>query len=539
MPLLVLALLACGTDPPAPMPDAPGAVDATHLYRAAIAMRGAPPSAQDLAAYRADPTQLEPILRSYLSDPGFAAAVRDQHAETLKLRGHIVGKVPATGPLDGVSSAQLDIDIDEMPLYLASDIVTSGRPYTELLTTELTFTNEATSIVHGLSYDPDGPTWQPAPWTDGRPAAGILSDTAILQRYQSSLSNHHRGRAAVVLSSVMCSEVLESTLDVVPPQIGEPSQDIVRTDPSCSGCHAALDPVASAFSGFDPYILRTDILDAYRAGCPEGAPCYPLDFFDTEASGDWAAFDMPAPAWKGVPVDGLAGLGQALAADPDFAECTARRFHGWHTGRDPWAVPDAVAQELADVLVEHSFDARELVVASLLHEDFATAPRRPIRPEEMARSVHAITGYRWTRDLNGAVLDLPTSSRVGYRTLLGGTDGWDVLEPARTPTPSAVLAREALAVRAGIHAVKRARDRAPAERTLFTVAAPGPMSDDLARKQLVVLHELVLAMTLDDDDPAIDDALELLRALEAVDDAETAWAWVLSALLQHDRLVLP
>jgi len=540
MALLPLILLACAPDPP-DRSDALVASD--HLFRASMAVRGVPPSREELAALRGAPADLEAIVRGLLEDPRFEDTVRDHHADAFQLRSHIVGKLPALGPLAGVPESQLDHSLDEAPLHLVADIVASGRPYTEIVTTDRTFVDALTAEVHGLPYDPSGPTWQATTWADGRPTAGLLSDTAILQRYQSSISNHHRGRAAVVLAELVCSGLLETTTELgIPPQIGEPDESIVRTDPACSGCHATLDPIASAFSGFDRYILAKDVTAAYQDDCVEEAHCYPLAFFDPTELDYWEQVGMPAPAWKGRAVEGLEGLGQAIAADPAFAECTARRFHGWHTGRDPADVPVEVAQELADVLVAADYDARELVVASVLHDDFVNSPRRPIRPGELARTVEALTGYRWKARLGmpTGTVDLATSAKHGFRTLLGGTDGWDTLDPARTPTPSQVMSVEALALEAGHHAVQRALERDASERTLFTVAAPGPMADATAREQLVELHEVILALDPDVDSPAIDDALALLRELEAqADDPTIAWGWMVAALLQHPRLVLP
>jgi hypothetical protein len=500
------------------------------------------PEPEAVAAVRADPEVLPAVLRGWLHDDAFGEALRDQHAETLHLRGHIVGKLPAVGPLEGVDSYALDVALDEAPLHLIDDIVRSGRPYTEIVTTDRTFTNELTAIVHGLPYDPSGPEWQATTWTDGRPAAGLLSDTAVLQRYQSSLSNHHRGRGALTLWALLCDGVLEASVEAgEPPEIDEPAEDRVRTDPTCSRCHAALDPVSSAFFGFDRYILFKDVNLAYQRGCPEGAPCYPLPFWRGDEVDDWQAVDMPAPALRGVPVDGLAGLGQAIAEAPDFATCTAKRFHGWHTGRHPRDVSDEVAEELAEVLVDSGFDARELVIASLLHDELRSGPPRSVRPEELARSLEALTGYRWEADIGPSVGTVPlaASTEHGFRALLGGTDGWDLLDPTRTSTPAQALVLEWMAREAATHAVTTEQLLPAGQRSLFAVAGPGATGDNEARRQLVHLYDRVLQLRLDTHDDEIDAALELLRSLESDRPSEEAWAEVLAALFQHDRMVLP
>lgn len=538
MTWLLTMLWACAPsdEPPAPTPDA---VD--HLVRASVAVRGLRPTPDEVAAVRTDPDALEAVVDAWLDSDAFGAAVRDQHAEMLHLRGHVTGKLPAVGPLEGVPSKDLDHALDEAPLKLVEDIVRSGRPYTELLTTERTFTNALGAVVHGLPYDPEGAEWQATTWADGRPAAGLLADTAVLQRYQSSLSNHHRGRGALVLSAFLCDGVLEASVDAgTPPEIDEPSEDRTLTDPLCSSCHATLDPVSSAFFGFDRYILAKDVSAAYAAGCPDGAPCFPLPMWRPDDEGSWADVGMPAPAFRGVPAPDLEALGRDLAASRDFATCAARRFHGWHTGRAYRDVPDDVADTLADVLVDSGYDARALVKASVLSEAFAEAPPRSVRPEELARTVEALTGYRWEADLGPRLgtVGLATDAEHGMRGLLGGTDGWDLLDPTRTSTASQALALEWLAREAAHHVVTTELALPRSQRSLFTVADPGPTDDALARAQLVHLHDALLQWSLPDDAPAIDDALALLRTLEAATDPVTAWEGVVAALLQHDRMVI-
>lgn len=539
MTWLLTMLWACApADPPADGAP-PDAVD--HLIRASVAVRGLRPDEAEVAAVRADPGALEGLVDAWLDSDAFGAAVRDQHAEMLHLRGHVTGKLPAIGPLDGVPTKDLDHALDEAPLMLVEDIVRSGRPYTEVLTTDRTFTNALTAVVHGLPYDPDGPEWQAATWSDGRPAAGLLADTAVLQRYQSSLSNHHRGRGALVLSAFLCDGVLEASVDAgVPPEIDDPAEDRTLTDPQCARCHASLDPIASAFFGFDRYILAKDVTAAYAAGCPDGAPCFPLPMWRPDDEGAWADVGMPAPAFRGRAAADLEGLAATLAATDDFATCAARRFHGWHTGRAYRDVPDDVAAELASVFVASGHDARALVKASVLSEAFAEAPARSVRPEEIARTVEALTGYAWQADLGPRLgtIGLATDAEHGLRGLLGGTDGWDLLDPTRTSTASQALALDWLAREAAHHVVATEAAQPRVARRLFTVVDPGPAAEADTRAQLVRLHDVILQWRPADDDPAIDDALALFEAVTDASDAATAWEAVVAALLQHDRMVV-
>lgn len=541
---MLLLLLACRQDP-APPPAVPAAT-VDHTVRASLAVRGVRPTVAELEAVARQPAALEALVRGWLDDPAFAESVRDQHAFHLGLRTANIGKVPPLGPVSGYDLGDLAHSLDEAPLYLIADIVTSGRPYAEVLTTADTMADPITAAVHGLAYDPSGPEWQRTPWTDGRPAAGILSDTAFNQRYMSSNTNFHRSRAAAGLATFLCQDLLAASTPTLFDPVG--AEDAVREDPQCLACHQALDPAASAFWGLHPYILSSWVLESYRGGCPDDGFCYPLPFWDGAEKDDWQTHDLKEPAWGGEPVDGLAGLARAWTEDPAFDRCTARRFHAWHTGRHVDDVPDEVVAELTEVLRAHDGDVRELVVASVLHDDLVEAPRRLLRPEELARTVERLTGYRWEGDpdaVGGAcvvgcygMVDLARSDAHGFRTLLGGVDGWDVLEPADAPNPTHALATDWLAVEAAAHVV--ATDPTLPEPKLFVHVDPtGSAGPDKVRDQLAHLHAAILGELLPPDAAEVQRTEQLFRAVEAEEGPAGAWQAVVAAMLRDHRVVLP
>jgi hypothetical protein len=543
MPWLAL-LLACSQ--PTTTVDA-DALD--HAVRASMAIRGVRPTGEELQQVILDPGALETLVPLWLEDPRFAETVRDQHALHLQLRTSNIGKVPPVGPLAGIDLGAIATSLDEAPLRLISDIVTTGRPYSEVLTTGDTWANDIVATVHGLAFDPTGPRWQRTRWADGRPAAGVLSDTAFNQRYMSSNTNFHRARAAAALSAFLCRDLLAAGAAVsAAPTLTDPNtaESAVRSDPNCIGCHNTLDVVASAFWGMHPYILSSDVAAAYRQGCPEGSACFPLPFWDPTQVEGWREHDLPAPQWRGASTQGLAELARALTADPDFADCTARRFHGWHTGRTPAEVPDDVAETLTDVLNAAHGDARALVAASVLHPDFMRAPRRAIRPEELVRTVEALTGYVWEGDPDViacgghcyGVVPLGLSDSHGFRTLLGGTDGWDVLRPATGSSPTQALALEWLADEAAHYVVTQDGALPAADRRLLLHAGPDPSMPSAVARQLAHLHFVILAEPVAADSPEVERTHQLFSAVEAADGSVAAWTAVISAMLRDHRIVV-
>ena len=537
---LLLAILACS--PPAPEGSAIDQAAADHAIRASLAIRGVRPSVDELTAVAHDPDQLEPLVRAWLDDPRFADTVRDQHAFHLGLRTANIGKLPPIGPLAGEDLGAIARSLDEAPLHLIADVVTSGHPYREVLTTADTMANPITAAAHGLVYDPSGPEWQRTPWTDGRPAAGVLADTAFNQRYMSSNTNFHRARAAAAMATFLCRDLL----DAATPTLLDPAsaEDAVQEDPACLACHQSLDPVASAFWGLHPYILSSDVQEAYDDGCPPGAPCLPLPFWDDAASHGWEAHQLPHPGWRGAEVDGLEGLARAFVNDPDFDRCTARRFHAWHTGRDVDEIPAERVSELTEVLHAHGGDVRELVVASVLHDDLRTAPHRLLRPEELARTVEALTGFRWEGDPDAegcvvgcyGLVDLAESDAHGFRTLMGGVDGWDIRTPASGPSPTHALAIDWLATEAAHHVVLTDAALPPAERHLLRQVDPTvPPRPEALRAQLAHLHAAILGELQPDLGPTE----ALYRAVASDQGPSAAWEAVIAAMLGDHRVVLP
>ncbi len=538
---LLLALLACSD----PAPEAPVLSQdaADHAIRASLAVRGTRPSVEELTAVARDPSALEPLVRSWLDDPAFATTVRDQHAFHLGLRTSNIGKLPPLGPLAGNDLGAIATSLDEAPLHLIADVVTSGRPFGEVLTTADTMADPITAAAHGLAHDPRGPEWQRTPWADGRPAAGVLADTAFNQRYMSSNTNFHRARAAAAMATFLCRDLLDAATPTLFDPVG--AEDAVREDPACLGCHQSLDPVASAFWGLHPYITSGDVLDAYRGGCQPGAPCLPLRFWDDEATAGWVEHDLPHPGWAGNEVAGLAGLARAFTEDPDFDRCTARRFHAWHTGRDLRDVPAELVTELTATLQAHDGDVRELVVASVLSDDLREAPQRLLRPEELARTVEALTGFRWEGDpdVSGCeagcygLVDLAQSDAHGFRALLGGVDGWDVREPANGPSPTHALALDWLAEESARHVVLTDAMLPAPERRLLRYVEPGAVSSpEAVERQLRHLHAAILGELVD---PDLARSEQLYRAVEASEGPAAAWEAVISAMLRDHRVVLP
>jgi hypothetical protein len=203
-------------------------------------------------------------------------------------------------------------------------------------------------------------------------------------------------------------------------------------------------------------------------------------------------------------------------------------------------VPFEISSALAEDLVASGYDARELLAGVVTHPAFGDLVS--MRPPQYARFVEHLTGYRWTGtpdapgcqpDCVGEV-DLARNDHVGLHTVMGGPDGWFILESTGTPTPTGVLARKWLAEEAAAFVV--ANDLGAVEPRLLTAADPRDTSDAAVDANLDELQRRILGPAADRS--ATGPLRALFRgALDRHGDVAAAWRLVIAALLLDPQAV--
>lgn len=565
-----------------PAADAPERLDpADRLIRASMAVRGTRPTTAELRAVRADPDALPGLVDAWLEDPRFGETVRDMWAEILLLRDDTFNQLPALGELTGTPLARIHEGTAEEPLALVEHIVREDRPFTEIVTADYAVVDDVSARMYGLPYDFDQGGWQVTRWADDRPVAGLLSSAQVWRRWESDGSNFNRGRANMVASRLLCEDFESRDIVVAGGvDIADEAQVAlaVQTQPGCVSCHQALDPLAAYFWGYKRLIHRNYVADSITAGCefdwtgdnepefgvaylPEDY-CYPLRQYNPADEDDWEEWGLRAPSYYGTPARDLAEVGELIAEDPRFSQCMARRFFGYLTRTDAESVPFDVALELQRTFEDSGFSAKALVKAAVLHPRFATlrdpgdplAGLRLTRPEQYARAVEDLTGYRWyaapdrpgcadPRDPDVARfgsqcwgdVDLTDSDVFGFRAMAGGVDGKVILRPTATVTPTRTLVDAQLAADAAGFVVAHDRSASPGDRRLLD---PSVTDEAAVRAQLVELHARILGLWVEPGAPEVDDTLALWEVgLRSRGDAEGAWTVVLTAMLRDPRLL--
>lgn len=570
--LALLALVACGGDDGPAVDEAP-AGDATlapaeQLARLSVALRGLRPSVDDLALVEADPSQLDAIAERYATSDAFAEVLADMHGEHLLVRADGLPKLvlPQVGAMEGIPLGTSRPLEEEWPLQLVRHIARGDLPYTELVTADYTFSHPVVATAFGLPHDPDGPLWQQVAWPDGRPGAGVLSETALWRRHVSNGFNFNRLRADFIADALLCDPiggrdvVIEGSLAVSDP---DEVANAVREQPECIACHQALDPLGGFLWGFKPQISKLSILQAYDGACGADldAPfdfsgdmadyCYPLRTYSPETEDDWALWGLREPNYYGQQATWLDDLGQGIADDPRFATCTVRRFYSWFAQIERDEVPFEVVADLSERFVASGWSTRQLAIDIVRSPAFQALDDDGVgllatRPEQYARTIESLTGYAWKGevddgrcDLCWGEVDLGRSALHGYRMVAGGIDGDTVVRPTHTTTPMKWMVLQAWASDAAAHAVLRDEALPPAERRLLgAVADPTAPTDDELRDLVVDLYARVLTERIAPDDPEVDELLGIhAMATAPTGDPRRGLGALLTALFLDPRLV--
>ncbi len=558
---LLFAALSCD-DPPV----ATSLTSDERVNRVSMAIRGVRPSADELEVVRhGGDAALSALVDGWLASDAFGATIRDLHNELFLLRSDLVPMLPEEGPLVGTEVADRYASTTESALRLVEDIVLGGRPYTEIVTATDFRGDRILANVYGLEFDDDGEDLQAMTWMDGRPMAGVLSDSEMWRRHVSNGSNFHRGRAAMVAQALLCDDfedrdvVVEGGVDLTNELL---VAEMVATQPSCVGCHQTLDPLAGFFWGFKEQLMGLAVTQAYREGChwpndlelppPDGGLpedfCYPLRLFAPEHELGWMDWGLREPGYYGESASGLDELGKRIAEDPRFWDCTTRRFASFFRQQDIDELNVADVARWRKAYLDSGFDARELVRAVVLDAEFVDPGDGPlswlaVRPEAHARAIEQLTGFRWRaapadqgclencwRDV-----DLLTTDLYGFRAMAGGVDSTYVLRATNTMTPTRALVHMRAGYESAAYVVKADLAAAVGERRLlgdWETAAP----PTLTRRTIASLYERILGERIDPDGAEADAAFALFDGTRDVSGPEAGWTLLTATLLRDARM---
>jgi hypothetical protein len=517
----VIWLNACATPDSVEAEGIPQMSAVEALVRTSLDLRGVRPTVAEIAAVETDAAALESAREGFLADPRFEARVMDLWSEIYLTRTETYG---IAGSAYGLDDATFLASVGDEPLRILGHIAQNDLPYTDLVTADWTMADETLAAAWPIEHRGSG--WQKSHYTDGRPAAGVLSTNGMWWRYTSTDSNANRKRANAISRILLCNDYLSRPIEFdrnVNLLDEEAVNGALTTNPACVNCHDSLDPIASYLFGFWWYDY-TNPLEA--------------SFYFPEREQRWKGYTNSEPAWYGTPGYSLSDLGHQIAGDHRYPACATEQAFELLLRRESTV-------EDADALTGHrnAFIEGGLTVRALLRSVVTDprylagatdaegyVPKKMATPGLLASQIEDLTGFRWTY----AGYDMLGSDAVGVRTLAGGADGYDVTSTATSPNATLVLVQERLAEGASSYVVYSEPER------LFTLDfSETPDTDrDAMVAQIQALHLRIFGTRVAADGDEVEAALGLWAALYEVErDPQAAWAGVLSALLRDPDLL--
>jgi hypothetical protein len=492
------------------------------LTRASLDTRGRRPSVEELERVEEDPEALDAMFSEFLQDEGFGRRVRDLYSLHLLTR---LDDWDADAEDFGIEDkAQFAASIGEAPLRILERIALEDRSYVEWVTGDWTMADEILGAIYPVDYPEGGSGWLPVSWTDGRPAAGVLSTNAMWWRYGSTAANANRGRANIIAKTLLCVDYLNSTVEFdrdVNLLDEEAVRNAISENPGCLTCHSTLEPLSSFLWGF-----------YYRVISHENTLYRPEQEFM------WMDYGTAAPGYFGAPGYTLSDLGWSIAADVRYPVCAVRTAYKSLLGRELDAdESDALIQTREDFL------AGGLTLRSLFKSVLASEPWRDdavprmVSPDLMASQVEALTGFRLVSDGYDLV---QTDGKKGLRTLAGGVDGDLVTALASEPGATMLLVHQRLGEAAASHVVES--DFGDPEMALLfkhVTPATNPVSGRSAmERQVQDLHRRLFGRSVASDGPEVESNLALWEDLYRIEaDTYAAWSGLLAVLFRDPEFL--
>jgi hypothetical protein len=482
-------------------------------------LRGTLPTEAELTRVRKDPQELETLRLEYLDSP----LLEDRLVELLAERWHTrvdefkVSWYDFPG-LEAQDEYTFERSLGEEPLRLIARTVTEDRSWADIVTSDTTVANDLLIDLFELEELSTEGIWRAARYPDDRPAAGVLTTNGFLVKYYTTPFNMNRSRVNATARLLICDDILSRPVSfATAPSLedGGGTDEALRTNPGCAACHSVIEPIAVTFFGFQTV---DDNAVAELGYHPEREPQGTVEL-GVEGG------------WYGQPVENLAQLGQAIAADERLSSCAVETWAEALWRRPVRPEDQAELIRLDRLLREEELRVRPLLEEITRTEAYALAPedpsaigRRLQSPDQLSSSIRYLTGFTWSED----GWDRLRQDQDGYRVLAGGVDGFDQLRQQSDPGLTWSLVTRRLAEGAAAHEVEHNLGSPGALLSGVTLASRPGDADFEAQ-----LEALIWRLYAREPQPGeLDDLAALWSELEGDRGVEQAWTLTLSLLLR-------
>ncbi len=331
--------------------------------------------------------------------------------------------------------------INNEPSRLVEYVIRNDLPFTEILTADYTLVNyfsaRAYNVLDQVSFtETTSPTIEIFPYDANEyikaylpiPTAGILTSSVFVTLYPTTSGNVNRHRAYNVFKLFLDTDILDipgSRVEADDITVQNPTLE----NPTCTGCHNVMDPVASAFRHW------------------QGGEYRQANWAHT----GWNQESILPPGFAGIEMpEGheapMQWLAQQITQDPRFALSTVKTFFSEITGHplhpEPVESDSAYTkalyeyqqnqlQILADRFIDSGYLVKDLIVDLVLsdyfkNEQYLGGTSRLINKTQLTRKAQAvfnINGFGTSHGLiNGYYSDSQPNGIMALMQRMAGSE---------------------------------------------------------------------------------------------------------------------
>jgi hypothetical protein len=233
-----------------------------------------------------------------------------------------------------------------------------------IFSTRHTFVNSELATLYGVPAEGATPiTFVPVDLPEDGPRAGLLTLGAFLTMNAHEIDTSPTARGKYVRTRVLCQDVPAPPDDAdfnLDPVEGEGPQTLRqrleqhRSDPTCAGCHAFMDPPGFLFENFDS-------IGAFRT-LDNGLPI--------DATGDL----------DGIPLQNARGLAEMLEDDQRVGRCIVTQLYRHAIGRRDILSEKPALDEIDARFADEGYRFTELLKILVTSDLFRTVAEEEIDP---------------------------------------------------------------------------------------------------------------------------------------------------------------
>ena len=362
-----------------PDPDHPGQLRLDAYSKAArlsYLLWDAEPDAEliDAAATGEVQTQagLDRQVARMTASPRMEAGVRAFFSDMLQL-DQLDGLQKDSATYPKFSQAIVDSAREQTLRTLVEHLINHDGDYRDIFTTRETFLNRHLAAVYNAPFLGGAEAWAPYSFPADSERSGVLTEVTFLSMFS------HPGRSSPTRRGVKANEIFKCRPTPDPPanvdfsKVQAIDHGTVRTrlldhmtNPGCSGCHKASDPVGLTLEHFDGIGQR-------------------------RLTENGAAIDVGAEL-AGQKISGAVGLGQMMHDDPRTVACLTRQVFAYGVGREPGDADENVLKALTKDFAADGYRVRALYRRLGASPEFfrVTAPEK-LKPAAPAQKVAALS----------------------------------------------------------------------------------------------------------------------------------------------------